>query len=78
MAVDWISVTQEKIVLIVGAKKSTTGYALKQIMLSLKDAWGNNNEEGKAYSLIQQESIGRWLRIIVRLWWIASLVGQPD
>jgi len=51
VVVDEITVEKDKFVLIIEAKRSSTGQALKQIMLSLKDA-RDNNEGGTVYGFI--------------------------
>ncbi|KAF8417262.1 hypothetical protein BGX38DRAFT_714777 [Terfezia claveryi] len=48
---DLISVMEEKFVLIVEAKRASTGQAMKQCVLSLKDAW-DNNEGGEVYGFV--------------------------
>ncbi|RPB27122.1 hypothetical protein L211DRAFT_780111, partial [Terfezia boudieri ATCC MYA-4762] len=42
VVLDYITVTEEKLVLIIEAKKASMGQAMKQILLSLKDARDNN------------------------------------
>ncbi|RPB28987.1 hypothetical protein L211DRAFT_776546 [Terfezia boudieri ATCC MYA-4762] len=57
---DRISVTEEKFVLIVEAKRASTGQAIKQCVLSLKDAW-DNNEGGEVYGFV---TLGEQWRMI--------------
>ncbi|KAF8418620.1 hypothetical protein EV426DRAFT_618912 [Tirmania nivea] len=51
VVMDRISVTEERFVLIVEAKRASTGQAIKQCVLSLKDAW-DNNEGGEVYGFV--------------------------
>ncbi|KAI5800494.1 hypothetical protein FPQ18DRAFT_301119 [Pyronema domesticum] len=48
---DRISVGEEKFILIIETKKSSTGEALKQCLLSLKDA-RDNSGEGEVYGFV--------------------------
>ena len=48
---DKISVTEKKFVLIVEAKKGSTGEAIKQCLLAMKDA-RDNNDEGVLYGFV--------------------------
>ncbi|KAF8453423.1 hypothetical protein BGX38DRAFT_1298016 [Terfezia claveryi] len=52
VVMDRIQVAEEKFVLIIEAKKSGTGEAIKQCLLSLKDAWDNN---GKQWQMIRYD-----------------------
>ncbi|RPB18614.1 hypothetical protein L211DRAFT_815272, partial [Terfezia boudieri ATCC MYA-4762] len=51
VVIDRIEVSEEKFVLIIEAKKSNTGEAIKQCLLSLKDAWDNNGQ-GEVFGFI--------------------------
>ncbi|RPB27442.1 hypothetical protein L211DRAFT_546945 [Terfezia boudieri ATCC MYA-4762] len=39
---DFVAVMERSYVLIIEAKRSTLGEAMKQCLLSMKDAWDNN------------------------------------
>jgi len=52
VVVDVIDICNEKIVLIVEAKKSTIAEALKQCTLALKDAYDNNHDNKNIYGFI--------------------------
>jgi hypothetical protein len=49
---DLISVTEENFVLIVEAKRSSIGKAMKQCLLAMKDARDSNGGEGKMYGFV--------------------------
>jgi len=42
VVVDQIAVSEEKFVLVIEAKRTSIGQAIKQLLLSLKDLWDNN------------------------------------
>ena len=44
--------TEEQFVLIIEAKTSAVGEAMKQVMLAMKDAWDKNGESGIVYGLV--------------------------
>ena len=50
VVLDYITETEKKFVLIIEAKRTSTDQAMKQIMLSLKDA--RDNGEGKVYGFV--------------------------
>ena len=51
VVVDLISVTEEKFLLIIEAKRPSLENAMKQCLLAMKDA-GDNNSEGKVYGFV--------------------------
>lgn len=63
--VDLVSVTEEKFVFIVEAKRSSLGLAMKQCLLSMKDAWDNNGggilygfvTTGESWQMIRYDGI---------------------
>ena len=51
VVVDEIALAEDKAVLVIEAKRTSTGQAMKQIMLSLKDA-RDNNQAGTVYGFV--------------------------
>ncbi|KAI5780243.1 hypothetical protein DFH27DRAFT_361544 [Peziza echinospora] len=53
IVMDRIQVTEQKFVLIVEGKRSSTGEGRKQCLLAMKDAWGNNGfQDGFLYGFV--------------------------
>ena len=61
VVVDLISVAEEKSVLLIEAKRSSLGEALKQCLLSLKDL-GDNNGGGEVYGFTTTGKSWRMIR----------------
>ncbi|KAI5807940.1 hypothetical protein DFH27DRAFT_607628 [Peziza echinospora] len=59
--IDRISVAEEKFVMIIEGKRGSIGEAMKQILLSLKDA-GDNNGGGEVYGFVMTGDIWRMIR----------------
>ena len=57
VVVDRISVKEEKVIIIIEAKWSSLGIAMKQCMLAIKDG-GDNNGEGKVSVSLRLENPG--------------------
>ncbi|KAI5810207.1 hypothetical protein DFH27DRAFT_538553 [Peziza echinospora] len=51
IVLDLVTVSEDKFVLIIEARRSSVGLAMKQILLSMKDAW-DNNMRGDVYGLV--------------------------
>lgn len=50
--VDVINITQERFILIIESKRSSIGDAMKQCLLSVKDAYDNNNDGKNIYGFM--------------------------
>lgn len=61
VVMDLISVTEEKFVLVIEAKTSSLGEAMKQCLLAMKDAWDNNGA-GVMYGFVTTGESWRMLR----------------
>ena len=59
---DYISVTEERYLLIIEAKKAATGAGMKHILLALKDAWDNNRKRGNVYGFVTTGVDWKWIR----------------
>ena len=59
---DYITVTEERYLLIIEAKKSSIGVGMKQILLALKDAWDNNRKCGYVHGFVTTGVDWRWIR----------------
>lgn len=61
VVMDLVSVTEEKFVLIIEAKRASLGEAMKQCLLAMKDAWDNNGE-GVLYGFVTTGESWRMIR----------------
>lgn len=61
VVMDLVSVTEEKFVLIIEAKRSSLGEAMKQCLLAMKDAWDNNGG-GLLYGFVTTGESWRMIR----------------
>ncbi|KAF8462726.1 hypothetical protein BDZ91DRAFT_328309 [Kalaharituber pfeilii] len=50
--VDKISVTEDEFLLIIEAKRTSTGKAMRQCLLAMKDAWDSNSGGGNLYGFV--------------------------
>ena len=62
IVLDYITVTEERYLLIIEAKRSAIGVGMKQILLALKDAWDNNRKCGNVYGFVTTGVDWRWIR----------------
>ncbi|RPA98975.1 hypothetical protein L873DRAFT_1643942, partial [Choiromyces venosus 120613-1] len=65
--VDRISLTEERYVFVIEAKRSSLAQALKQCLLAMKDM-GDNNSDGVVYGLITTGSLWQMMTYDGKSW----------